>query len=407
MAQPYFTGNTAGAVDYAGMQQAMSMGLQGQQQPNLQGSLSTQGWVKNDMLPPQLQLQDQFGKTALQNNQVQQIPIQNMLQQQILSHQFGENAMQPLQQQMLQQQVQAERTKNQFTTPETYYQSLQSDLANHAKTLQENYGVNVGEAASELHQIPVTDPTGKQTMAQAGYDPNTQTLYVPPKTVMNPMLGIPTAMPAQQIAMPLGVHLFAKEVGAKQAGFQSYADMQQRATVQNLQAQQALLQQQKAVELVKYAAANPFGKTSPDIVSNGAPTLPGMPRSAQSSQDVSNYGGGYGNSTNPPNSSNPMQFQAMRAAMNPDDSFQPVTQNRFAQLQGLNSQQNSVGNYITNGLIPALGNATQALGTRIQTAPAGIMGWLNQLGRSGNGQYMPDNSGVRVPNYHMILGGGL
>lgn len=373
MAQPYFTGNTSGAIDYQGMQAAMGLGPQ-TQPINTQGPLSTQNWVKNDVLPPQLQLQDMLQKNAIQQNTLAQTPIANMLQQQQLAHSFGENQMLGPQQQLLQQQVQEAQLKNQFTTPEAYYQSLQSDLANHAKSIQDGYGVNVGEAASELHQIPVTDPTGKQTMAQAGYDPNTQTLYVPPKTVMNPMLGIPTAMPAQQISMPLGVHLFAKEIGAKQAGFQSYADMAQRATVQNLQAQQALLQQQKTQELQKYSAANPFGATSPAIVSNGAPSMPapGINAAAQS-HAISNYGDQYGGSTNPPNSSNPIQFQAMQAAMNAQNA--PAV----AQPQGAPTFASNLHNTIVNGIPSFIGNAQRTISGGFDSGVSGAQNFLHQL----------------------------
>lgn len=458
MAQPYF-GNTTPSVDYGGMQQAMSMGLP-YQSPNTQGPLSTQNWVKNDMLPPQYAIQDAYGKMALQNNQVANIPIANQLQLQMLSHQFGENRMQPLQQQMLRQQIQGEQQKNQFTTPEAFHQALQQDLATQGKFIQDSYGVNVGEAASELHQIPVTDATGKQTMAQAGYDPNTETLYVPPKTVMNPMLGIPTAMPAQQIKLPLGVHLFAKDVGAQQAGFRNYSDMAQQATVQNLQASQQLLAQRKATEQASYGAANPYGSTSPDIVSNGAPTLPGSPPSSlnpqqfaarqaqlqqQTSQEFNRYSGTAPQQpTAPPAAApyNPVSatgpwgdfvgspdkmlgsvFNTAQAAYRPiaqlawqqgqqkpsDDSFQPVVQNRFAQLNALNNPGagDAVKNYMVNGLLPATSNAVQALGARLQTAPTGIMGWLNGLGNGSGGEYVPDTSGVSVPNYHGALGGGL
>lgn len=378
-----FYGNTTPAIDYGSMQQAMSLGLQGQQPVNSQGPLNTQNWVKNDMLPPQYQLQDQLGKMAVQNNTVSQLPIANALQQQILAHQFGDNQMQGAQMQMLRQQIQAEQFKNQVTNPEAIYQSTQQDLANHAKMFQDNYGVNIGEAASDLGTTPFTDSTGRQTTVKKGYDPSTGVLYIPPKNVMNPMLGTYTSMPPQQIDMPLGMHMLAKEVGARQAGFQSFSDMQSKYNLQTLAQAAAQLQQQKTIELGKYSAANPYGSTSPDVVSNGAPTLPGTPMSPgismnpaqfagrqaqlqqQSSQEFQRYSGtsagqapaNYSAATIPslhsgPNSfasnygpgwnipatsqypayktdgdysatSNPMQFAAMQSAMgqpsNPDD----------------------------------------------------------------------------------------
>lgn len=479
---PNFYGNTTPAIDYGSMQQAMSMGLQGQQPVNAQGPLNTQNWVKNDMLPPQYQLQDQLGKMAVQNNTVNQLSIANALQQQILAHQFGDNQMQGAQMQMLRQQIQAEQFKNQVTNPETAYQATQQDLANHAKMFQDNYGVNIGEAASDLrNDFPVTDSTGRQTTVKSGYDPSSGILYVPPKSVMNPILGQQMALPAQQVQIPLGMHMLAKEVGARQAGFDSFADMQSKYNLQTLAQAAAQLQQEKITQIGKYSSANPYGITSPDVVSNGAPTLPGAPMSPgismnptqfaarqaqlqqQTSQAMQRYNGTTIQQTalaqqprpwlasntfgasGTPDGMRGSEFNNSQSAYRPvaqlawqgpptavssgsvdrpfgqaaqqqaaqwqqitagDGSFVPVKQNRFAQMNDLNSQP-GMKNYIVNGLLPATSDAVHGLGARLYGAPSGITGWLNSLGSGNGGQYIPDDSGVMAPNYHGVLGGGL